>query len=175
MNNVAGVLNTTYAACGYTIDNTYISEYEEDEEINSKLMLDFKKDESLHHAISFHVIFQKVFDAKDLFEVLNKPDYILVKDGVDMSVYKDANKKQILRHAFATKRPNYKDRIHTEIDFENFENQLFKASDLVVTPNGTESVGTIEELKEAFCYDESKKIISKLKIYLIVVNIHIKY
>ena len=117
---------------------------------------------TLNHAISFHVIFQKVFDVKDLFKVLQNPDYIFVKDGVDMSVYKDENKQQLLRHAFSIKNKSFTDICHTEIDFTSIP-QLYKASELVVTPDGSEEVGTLDELKEAFQYDESKESIENAK------------
>lgn len=159
LDTLAEVLKTRYAACGYTIDNDFMTEYEDDEDMQNKLMLDFKNDANLKHAISFHVIFQKVFETKDLFKVLCNPKCIFVKEGVDMSVYKDENKQQLLRHAFSIKNKSLTDICHTEIDFTAIT-QLYKASELVVTPDGSEEVGTLEELEEAFVYEEVKEILT---------------
>lgn len=149
---IAKDLKTYYAACGYTINADIFKEYKDDKKMLTKLMLALKTDESITHMLSFHVIFNKVFNAKDIYEVFKDPKRVLVKPCVDLAVYKGENKQQTFRHAFSTKRKSYNESIPTEIDFTNKDvvANVFDASDLCVTPDGSEAVGNIDELKKAF-------------------------
>ena len=157
---IAKDLKTFYAACGYTINADIFKEYKDDKKMLTKLMLAFKTDESIKHMLSFHVIFDKVFDAKDIYEVFKDPKCVLVKPCVDLAVYKGDNKKQTFRHAFSIKRKSYNESIPTEIDFTNKDvvANVFEASDLCVTPNGSEAVGNIDELKKAFHYRSDEDV-----------------
>ena len=157
---IAKDLNTFYSACGYTTNESIFKEYKDDKEMLTKLMLAFKTDESIKHMLSFHVVFDKVFDAKDIYEVFKDPKCVLVKPCVDLAVYKGDNKQQTFRHAFSTKRKSYNESIPTEIDFTNKDvvTTVFEASDLCVTPNGSEDVGNIDELKKAFHYRSDEDV-----------------
>lgn len=152
---IAKDLKTYYAACGYTTNESIFKEYKDDKKMLTKLMLAFKTDESIKHMLSFHVIFNKVFDAKDIYEVFKDPKCVLVKPCVDLSVYKGDNKQQTFRHAFSTKRKSYNESTPTEIDVVA---NVFDASNLCVTPDGSEAVGDIDELKKAFHYRSDEDV-----------------
>ena len=152
LDELAEICDARYAACGYINNSDFWTEYTNDANAQCSLMLAHKDDENIKHAISFHVIYQKAFDRKDLFKVLGNASLITVPEGVDMSVYKKEDKQQLIRHPFATKWKTQQDVCHTEIDFTSLK-QLYKASELVVTPDGSEEVGTLDELKEMFKYD----------------------
>ena len=158
LNDLAVALKTTFAACGYTTNEKIIEQYNTNDMIKEHLMLEYKQDSSIKHVVSFHVYFKKVFDVKDIFKVFNNyKDYLLLEKGVDISVYKDEGSKQTLRHPFARKVYSNTQAINTDINFTNFENP-FKASDLVATPDGTETKGDYQELYNAVVDDLEVKI-----------------
>ena len=158
LNDLAVALKTTFAACGYTTNEKIIEQYNTNDMIKEHLMLEYKQDSSIKHVVSFHVYFKKVFDVKDIFKVFNNyKDYLLLEKGVDISVYEDEGSKQTLRHPFARKVYSNTQAINTDINFTNFENP-FKASDLVATPDGTETKGDYQELYNAVVDDLEVKI-----------------
>lgn len=163
LNDLAIALKTTFAACGYTTNEKIIEQYNTNNIIKQHLMLEYKQDSSIKHVVSFHVYFKKVFEVKDIFTIFNDfKDYLLLEEGVDIAVYKDEGSKQILRHPFARKVCSNTQSINTDIDFTKFDHP-FKASDLVATPDGTETKGSYQELYNAVVDDfefrikESKK------------------
>ena len=158
LNDLAVALKTTFAACGYTTNEKIIEQYNTNNMIKEHLMLEYKQDSSIKHVVSFHAYFKKVFEVKDIFKVFSEyKDYLLLEEGVDVAVYKDEGSKQAFRHPFARKIKNYYDSFNTDIDFTAFEHP-FKASDLVVTPDGTETKGTYQELYDAVVDDIEVKI-----------------
>ena len=167
INDLAIALNTTYKACGYTTNEKIIEQYNNNNKIKQHLMLEYKQDSTLTHVVSFHVIFKKVFEVKDIYTVFHDfKSCLMLEKGVDLTVYKSENKEQLLRHPFARKINNSSNITNTEIDFTKFEHP-FKASDLVATPDGTEPRGSYQELYDLFVDDAKVKktdfIINKAK------------
>ena len=158
LNDLAITLKTTFAACGYTNNKEIIKQYIKSSTIRKYLMLEYKQDSEIKHVVSFHVYFKKVFEVKDIFKIFNNyKDCLLLEKGVDFAVYKRESVEQLFRHPFSRKVYNNTKAINTEINFTNFENP-FKASDLIATPDGTETKGTYQELYNAVVDDLEVKI-----------------
>lgn len=99
------------------------------------------KSENLGKPLSFHVVFPNTMMLQDeLCDIMKKDsnyDFPL-KKFIDVNVYKETKKEQLLRHPYAHKY-GAKEYVNKGVDFTKLS-QHPRPSDLVATPCGTEKI-----------------------------------
>lgn len=159
LNELSIKINATYAAAGYTTDknfydNAYINN--DDADAQDLCYIEYKDDDNLHHIVSLHVIYNKVFDAERLHSIMTAS--IAIPKGIDTSVYTVGTTRSF-RHIFSNK--CYDDKTYnTSLDISKC---FFHASELFVHPEKVDEDADVKAFEEFVDYNELEEQFKRMK------------